>query len=66
MFCAKDRLDQIDETLRIELRRKDFEIERLQQELEETRSWGRKWRDKAKFLRKVRKELNDKVHELTS
>ena len=66
MFWPKDRLDQIDETLRIELRRKDFEIERLQQELKETRSWGRKWRDKAKFLRKARRELTEKLHELTS
>ena len=66
MFWPKDRLNQIEETLRIELRRKDRQIESLQQQLEETRSWGRKWRDKAKFLRKARRELTDKLHELTS
>jgi hypothetical protein len=57
MFWAKDRLNQIDKTLRIELRRKDVEIERLQQELKDTRSWGEKWRVKAKFLRRARRDL---------
>lgn len=66
MFGTRHRLNVLEETLRIELRGKDRQIEQLQQELKETRSWGRKWRDKAKFLRKARKELTDKLHELTS
>jgi uncharacterized membrane protein len=61
MFCAKDRLDAIETTLRIELRKKDREIESLRNQLEEARIWARKWRQKAKHLRTVRRDLTEKL-----
>jgi len=61
MFCAKDRLDAIDTTLRIELRKKDREIESLRRQLEDALIWARKWRKKAKYLRTVRRDLTEKL-----
>ena len=61
MFCAKKRLDAIEKTLRIELREKDREIESLRHQLEDARIWARKWRQKAKHLRTVRRDLTEKL-----
>jgi len=61
MFGTNHRLDAIESTLRIELRSKDREIESLRRQLEDARIWARKWRQKAKHLRTVRRDLTKKL-----
>ena len=61
MFGTNHRLDAIETTLRIELRNRDREIESLRRELEDARTWARKWRQKAKHLRTVRRDLTEKL-----
>jgi len=58
---TKDRIYKIENVLLHELRKKDDQIDDLQRDLKNTRSWGEKWRAKAKFLRKVRKQLTEKT-----
>ena len=61
MFGTNHRLDAIEMTLRIELRKKDREIESLQHQLDDALTWARKWRQKAKHLRTVRRDLTEKL-----
>ena len=55
------RLDNIERLLRWELEEKDRRIQSLRRELESARTWARRWRKKAKHLRAVRRELQEKL-----
>jgi len=61
MFGINPRLEAIEHTLKTEIRQKDHKIEMLERRIRDLTSWGHKWREKAKFLRRVRKDLAEKL-----
>ena len=65
MFGNKKQLDVIERLLRYELADKDRGIESLRRQLRDAKIWARKWRDKARYLRRERRRLlaELKLHE---
>jgi hypothetical protein len=65
MFGTGKRLECLEREIRITLRQKDQQIESLERQLAEAQSWGKKWREKAKFFRRANKDLVEKAKETT-
>lgn len=65
MFGAGKKLEYLEQEIRITLRQKDRRIEQLEREVEGLRSWGTKWREKAKVFRRANREIRDKTKETT-
>lgn len=61
MFGTAKRLDSIEQSIRNELHDKDWRIQQLQREVEDLKSWGKKWREKAKYLRRKNRQLREQL-----
>ncbi len=61
MFGQKHRFDEIERLLKDEIYLKDRRIEQLERALNDAQTWTKKWREKAKFLRRDRRTLREKL-----
>jgi hypothetical protein len=65
MFGQGHRFDEIERLLKNEICKKDRRIEQLERALADAQTWTKKWREKARFLRRARRRLAEeqKLHE---